>query len=137
MKFQPVIKHEPPHEGINREGYPPKEVRCEHHTLTGLGSGNSLPLSRQRMRDFAGQIPGIPSFRTSSSVTEEGIHRPWRSELDIIKGPKRLDLEPWVLELKARGRLDWIEKEEVSLGLFIKRLNTKSPPRDRLELTFD
>ena len=68
---------------------------------------------------------------------EEGIHQPWRSEPDIIEGPKRLDLELWVLELKARGGLDWIEKEEVSLGLFIKRLNTKIPPRDRLGLTFD
>ena len=37
----------------------PKEVRCEYHTLTGLGSGNSLPLSRQPMRDFSGYIPGI------------------------------------------------------------------------------
>ena len=77
------------------------------------------------------------NFNTSSCVTEEGIHRPWRSEPDIIEGPKRLDLELWVLELKARGGLDWIEKEEVSLGLFIKRLNTKSPPCDRLGLTFD
>ena len=38
-----------------------------------------------------------------SSVTEEGIHRPCRSEPDIIEGPKRLNLELWVLELEARG----------------------------------
>ena len=29
------------------------------------------------------------------------------------------------------------ERKESSLGLFIKRLNTKSPPRDRLGLAFD
>ena len=68
---------------------------------------------------------------------EEGIHRPWRSEPDIIEGPKRLNLELWVLELEARGGFDGIERKEWSLGLFIKRLNTKSPPRDCLGLTFD
>ena len=30
-----------------------------------------------------------------------------------------------------------IERKESSLGLFIKRLNTKSVPRDRLGLAFD
>ena len=56
----------------------------------------------------------------SSSVTEEGIHRPWRSEPDIIEGPKHLNLELWVLELEARGGFDGIERKESSLGLFIK-----------------
>ena len=35
------------------------------------------------------------SISTSSSVTKEGIHRPCRSEPDIIEGPKRLNLEVW------------------------------------------
>ena len=68
---------------------------------------------------------------------EEGIHRRCRTEPDIIEGPKRLNLELWVLELEARGRFDWIERKELSLGLFIKRLNTKSLPRDRLGLAFN
>ena len=32
------------------------------------------------------------------------------------------------MKLEARGGFDWIERKESSLGLFIKRLNTKSPP---------
>ena len=58
-------------------------------------------------------------------------------EPDIIEGPKRLNLELWVLELEARGGFDWIERKESSLGLFIKELNTKSPPRNRLGLAFN
>ena len=73
----------------------------------------------------------------SSSVTEEGVHRPWRLEPDIIEGPKRLNLELWVLELEARGGFDGIERKESSLGLFIKELNTKSPPRNHLGLAFN
>ena len=53
------------------------------------------------------------------------------------KEEEGMNLELWVLELKARGGLDWIEKEEVSLGLFIKRLNTKSLPRDHSGPAFD
>ena len=69
-------------------------------------------------------------------MIEEGIHQPWRSEPDIIEGQKRLNLKLWVLELEVRGSFDWIERKESSLGPFIKGLNTKSPPRDRLGLTF-
>ena len=54
-----------------------------------------------------------------------------------MEGPMRLNLKLWVLELEARGEFDWIERKESSLGLFIKRSNTKSPPRDRLGLTFN
>ena len=41
------------------------------------------------------------------------------------------------MELEARGGFDWIERKESGLGLFIKRLDTKSLPRDRSGLTFD
>ena len=50
-------------------------------------------------------LPSL-SFSTSSSVTEKGIHRPCRSEPNIVEGPKRLNLELWVLELEARGGFD-------------------------------
>ena len=42
---------------------------------------------------------------------EEGIHRPRRSEPDIIEGLKRLNLEPWVLELEAGGGFDWFKNK--------------------------
>ena len=89
------------------------------------------------MRDFACQEPGLSQLQHVLLLTKEGIHRPRRSEPDIVEGPKRLNLELWVLEIKARGGFDWIERKESSLGLFIKRLNTKSPPRARLGLTFN
>ena len=41
-----------------------------------------------------------------SSVTEEGIHRPWRSEPDMVEDPKRSNLRLWVLELGAKERFD-------------------------------
>ena len=58
---------------------------------------------------------------------EEGIHRPCRSEPDIIEGLKRLNLELWVLELEARGGFDGIERKELSLGLFIKGFEYQEP----------
>ena len=68
---------------------------------------------------------------------EEAIHQPSWSEPDIVEGPKRLNLKLWVLDLEARGELDGGCKKEEGLGLIIKRLNTKSPPRGRLGLAFD
>ena len=52
------------------------------------------------------------SFSTSSSVMEEGIHRPRRSEPDIVKGRRYPNLKPWVLELGARGGFDRGLKEK-------------------------
>ena len=46
-------------------------------------------------------------------------------------------MDPWVLELGARGGFDRGLKEKNGLGLIIKRENTKSHPRDRLEPAFD
>ena len=51
---------------------------------------------------------------------EEGIHRPCRSEPDIVKGPKRLNLELWVLELEARGGFDWFKKKGAGLWFLYK-----------------
>ena len=46
-------------------------------------------------------------------------------------------MEPWVLELGARGGFDGGLNKKNGLGLIIKRKNTKSRPRDRLEPAFD
>ena len=40
------------------------------------------------------------NFLISSSVTEEGIHRPWRLDPDMIEGPKHLT---WALGVRTRG----------------------------------
>ena len=58
---------------------------------------------------------------------EEGIHRPWRSEPDIIEGPKRLKLELWVLELEASGGFDWIEKKGAEPWSLYKGVEYQEP----------
>ena len=58
---------------------------------------------------------------------EEGIHRPSRSEPDIVEGLKRLKLELWVLELEARGGFDWIEKKGVEPWSLYKGVEYQDP----------
>ena len=49
-------------------------------------------------------------------MTEEGIHRPCRSEPDIVEDPKCPNLEPWVLELGGEGWIRLrIEEKELAL----------------------
>ena len=69
-----------------------------------------LPLDRLRF-----YLEGFKPQSEVRSNMEEGIHRPWRSEPDIIEGPKRLNLELWVLELEARGGFDERSQALVSL----------------------
>ena len=78
------------------------------------------------MRELVRYLASL-SFRTSSSVTEEGIHRSSRSEPDIVEGLKRLKLELWVLELKARGGFDWIEKKGVEPWSLYKGVEYQEP----------
>ena len=49
MEIEPIIEHEPS-----------EDVGNKYDTLVGFGSGYDLPLSRQPVRDFGGEIPGLP-----------------------------------------------------------------------------
>ena len=58
--LEPVIEHEPSHEGIKSQAQALEEVRNKYDTLVGFGSRDDLPSGRQPVRDFGGQIPGLP-----------------------------------------------------------------------------
>ena len=47
---------------MESEPQPLEEVGDEYDPLVGFGSGDDLPLSRQPVRDFGGQIPGLPKL---------------------------------------------------------------------------
>ena len=42
---------------------PANDVGDEHHPLIGLRSGDDLPLGREPVGDFFGQIPRLPELR--------------------------------------------------------------------------
>ena len=59
----------------------------------GSGVGMAYPSAGSLCEISYDRYLASRSFSTSSSVTEEGIHWPWRSEPDIIEGPKHSNLE--------------------------------------------
>src|SRR3954464_13784386 len=95
MEFQPIIKQQSPHKGIHWEAQPPKEVRHEHHALTGLGTGNDLPLNRQPMRNFAGQELSLPQLHYV--LLRDGGGRP--SALKVRTGHCRRSEAPGIWSL--------------------------------------
>ena len=58
----------------------------------GSGVGMTCPRAGSRCKISAVRYMASLDFLMSSSVTEEGIHRPGRLDPDIVEGPKRLNL---------------------------------------------
>ena len=56
----------------------------------GSGVGMTYPRAGSQCEISAVRYLASLSFLMSSSVTEEGIHRPWRLDPDMVEGPKRL-----------------------------------------------
>ena len=65
-----------------------------------------LPLFGEPVRDVVRQVSGLPQL-FDMSLHDGGGHPPAsRSEPDIVEDRKYPNLEPWVLELGARGGFD-------------------------------
>ena len=62
MKIQPIVEHEPPHEGVEGEAQASEEVGNEHNTLIGLWRGDNLPWSRKPVLDIGGQVSDLPKL---------------------------------------------------------------------------
>ena len=56
----------------------------------GSGVGMTCPRAGSLCEILAVRYLAPLSFLMSSSVTEEGIHRPWRLDPDMVEGLKRL-----------------------------------------------
>ena len=52
MKIQPLIEHEPPHEGMEGETQTTEEVWDKNNTLIGLQRGDNMPWSRKPVLDI-------------------------------------------------------------------------------------
>ena len=62
MKIQPVVEHEPPHEGIEGETQTVEEVWDKNDTLIGLRRRDDLPWSRKPVLDICGQVSDLPKL---------------------------------------------------------------------------
>ena len=62
MKIQPIIEHEPPHEGIEGETQTAEEVWDKNDTLIGLRRRDGLPWSRKPVLDIGGQVSDLPKL---------------------------------------------------------------------------
>ena len=75
MKIQPVVEHEPPHEGIEGETQTVEEVWDENNTLIGLWRRDDLLWSRKPMLDICGQVSDLPKLR-NVVLLDRGGHPP-------------------------------------------------------------
>ena len=64
------------------------------------GVGTTCPQAGSQCETSAVRYLASLNFLISSSVTEEGIHRPWRLDPDMIEGLKHLT---WALGVRTRG----------------------------------
>ena len=84
---------------MKTEAYPSEEVGDD--ALVGFGGRNNLPLSRKPVKDFGGQILGLPKL-LDILLCDGGGHPP---ALKAGSGHGRkfgaFWLKPWVLELEV------------------------------------
>ena len=76
------------------------------NTTFSLGSGVGTTCPRAGSRCEISPVKNLASlnFSTSSSVMEEGIHRPRRSEPNIVEGPKHLKSRALGVGTRGKGR---------------------------------
>ena len=78
MKIQPIVEHEPPHEGVEGEAQASEEVRDKHNALIGLRCRDNLPWSRKPVLDIYGQVSDLPMplFSPSSRLLAPRVLTP-------------------------------------------------------------
>ena len=85
----------------------------------GSGVGTTCPRVGSLCEISAVRYLSSLNFLRSSSVTKEGIHRPWRLDPNMIEGPKHLT---WALGVRTRGggriRLSTGGKKVKALSLY-------------------
>ena len=67
----------------------------------GSGVGTTYPRAGSRCETSAVRYLASLNFSISTSLTEEGIQRPWRLDPYMIEGLKHL---AWALGVRTRGR---------------------------------
>ena len=75
MKIQPIIEHEPPHEGIKGETQTMEEVWEGNNTLIRLRHRDDLPWSREPVLDISGQVSDLPKL-CNVLLFNQGGHSP-------------------------------------------------------------
>ena len=110
MKIQPVIKHEPPHKGIEGEAQAAEKVRDKNDALIRLRCGDDLPWSRKPVLDVGSQVSDLPKLR-NVVLLDRGGHPPaLRDGSGHIGGSGVLELRSRVLELEVREGAREVEK---------------------------
>ena len=110
MKIQPIIEHEPPHEGMEGETQTTEEVWDKNNTLIGLRRRDDLPRNRKPVLDIGGQVSDLPKPHNVFLLNRGGHPPALRDGSGHIGGSGVLKLGFWVLELEVREGARKVEK---------------------------